>query len=198
MPDKIEYLKISSLNEFDRNPKKHTFEEIDRTAKSIMEFGFTNPVLIDNKNTILAGHKRVLAAKTLDMEEVPCIRLSHLTEAQAKAYVIADNMCGRGEYDESVLAELLREINGEGGNTLALGMSPDELDQLLSEVQGELIETLQSAQDEYQPETIQISGGEYRVWIDKENYLLWLGRLRDEDIRQPDQINSEIIRRLGI
>jgi len=82
---------VDNLIPYINNARTHTDEQITQVAASIKEFGFTNPVLIDGKGGIIAGHGRVMAAKKLGMDEVPCIELTDLTEAQRKAYVIADN-----------------------------------------------------------------------------------------------------------
>lgn len=87
----IEHQAVSALIPYARNSRTHSDEQVAQIAGSIREFGFTNPVLIDRDGTIIAGHGRVMAARKLGMETVPCIRLGHLTPAQVRAYVIADN-----------------------------------------------------------------------------------------------------------
>src|SRR5512138_3319254 len=87
----IKYLPIDALLPYSRNPRTHSEEQVAQIAASIREFGFTNPILIDSKQGIIAGHGRFAAAKELGLERVPCIDLSHLTEEQKRAYVIADN-----------------------------------------------------------------------------------------------------------
>lgn len=87
----ITYLPVSSLKEFPNNPRTHTKAQVRKIAESIRTFGFTNPVLVDDQNTIIAGHGRVRAAKIIGLEQVPTIRLSSLTRSQVRAYVIADN-----------------------------------------------------------------------------------------------------------
>jgi len=82
---------VDDLIPYINNARTHTDEQITQVAASIKEFGFTNPVLIDGKGGIIAGHGRVMAAKKLGIDEVPCIELSNLSKAQRKAYVIADN-----------------------------------------------------------------------------------------------------------
>lgn len=91
---KIEMIKVSDLVPYEKNSRTHSTAQLVQVAASITEFGFTNPILIDNKNGIIAGHGRMVAAKSLNMETVPCVRLGHLTPAQQKAYVIADNRLG--------------------------------------------------------------------------------------------------------
>jgi hypothetical protein len=87
----IEYVALDKLTPYARNSRTHSPEQVKQIAASIREFGFTNPVLIDDEGTIIAGHGRVLAAQHLQLAEVPCIRLGYLTETQRRAYVIADN-----------------------------------------------------------------------------------------------------------
>ena len=88
---KIEQLKVAELTPYARNSRTHSVEQISQVAASIQEFGFTNPILIDKDGEIIAGHGRVMAAKQIGIDHVPCIRLDHLSDAQKRAYVIADN-----------------------------------------------------------------------------------------------------------
>ena len=81
----------TSLKPYENNPRTHSEAQIDRLVRSLKEFGFTNPVLIDENLNVVAGHGRLLAAEILNLEKVPTISLEHLTEDQRKAYVIADN-----------------------------------------------------------------------------------------------------------
>lgn len=83
--------KTSDLTPYAQNSRTHSSEQINQIAFSVEEFGFTNPILIDEQNKIIAGHCRALAASKLGLDEVPCIILEGLTEVQKKAYVIADN-----------------------------------------------------------------------------------------------------------
>ena len=87
----IEYVATDDLIPYFNNSRTHSESQVKQIAASIREFGFTNPILIDEEETIIAGHGRVMAAEVLSMPTVPCIRLSGLSEAQRKAYVIADN-----------------------------------------------------------------------------------------------------------
>lgn len=126
---------VSDLLPYERNSRKHSEAQIAQIAASIKEFGFTNPVLIDEPGTIIAGEGRVLAAKKLKMPTVPCIVLAGLTEAQKAAYVIADNKIAlnAGWDDDMLLAELGRiaELDCEMSLT---GFSEVEIAALLEEV----------------------------------------------------------------
>lgn len=88
---KIEHIAIRDLKPWARNARTHSKKQLRQIADSIAQFGFTNPVLIDESGTILAGHGRVAAAKLLGMRDVPCLRFDHMTEAEKRAYVLADN-----------------------------------------------------------------------------------------------------------
>jgi hypothetical protein len=125
---KIEILKTELLIPYARNSRTHSEAQVAQIAGSIREFGFTNPVLIDGENGIIAGHGRIMAAQKLGLAEVPCIRLDHLTEIQRKAYVIADNKLAlNSSWDDAMLGlELadLRELDFDLG---LLGFTEDEV-----------------------------------------------------------------------
>ena len=107
----IQDIPIASLRPWAKNARTHSKKQLNQLAASIREFGFTNPVLIDDNGTILAGHGRVEAAKLLDMETVPCVRLSSMTPQQKRAYVIADNKLAlNAGWDEELLAEELTAL----------------------------------------------------------------------------------------
>ena len=107
----IETLQTSSLNPYANNARTHSKKQIRQIANSITEFGFTNPVLIDEDLNILAGHGRVLAAKELGMKEVPCVRLEHMTPVQKKAYILADNKLAlNAGWDEELLGQELESL----------------------------------------------------------------------------------------
>src|SRR5690625_2953069 len=88
-----EYKKVSidALIPYARNSRTHSDEQVAQIAASIKEFGFLNPIIVDGENGIIAGHGRVMAAQKLGLKELPCIEASHLTDAQRRAYIIADN-----------------------------------------------------------------------------------------------------------
>jgi DNA modification methylase len=128
----IEQVGIESLIPYARNSRTHSDEQVAQVAASIREFGFTNPVLISSDNDIIAGHGRVLAARKLGMVEVPCIRLGHLTEAQRRAYVIADNKLALNSgWDEEMLKVELRGLEEEEFDLGLTGFSEEELAALL-------------------------------------------------------------------
>ena len=87
----IAYRPVGELIPYIRNARTHSEDQIGQVAASIKEFGFTNPILLDGGNSIIAGHGRLLAAKKIGLRQVPTITLDHMTEAQKRAYIIADN-----------------------------------------------------------------------------------------------------------
>ena len=112
---KIEKLPTDTLIPYARNTRTHSEAQVAQIAGSIREFGFTNPVLIDAENGIIAGHGRVLAAQKLGLGKVPCIRLSYLTDTQRRAYIIADNKLAlNAGWDEELLGLELADLREEG------------------------------------------------------------------------------------
>lgn len=131
-------LPIAEVKPRERNPRKHPPEQIESLAKSIREFGFTAPVLIEADGTLIAGHGRVEAAKKAGLERVPCLRVGHLTSAQVRAYVIADNRLGLdATWDESMLASELHELGAEGFDLGLTGFSSEEFSELVASINGE-------------------------------------------------------------
>lgn len=127
----IVYKKVNELIPYINNSRTHSEEQVNQIVASINEFGFTNPLLIDEKDNIIAGHGRLLASKKLKMEEVPCIVLSGLTEAQKKAYIIADNkMALNAGWDEELLKIELENLKELDFDLELTGFNIDELDDI--------------------------------------------------------------------
>jgi len=107
----IEYLAVDALKRYPRNARVHSRRQIRQIADSIRKFGFTNPLLIDDHNMVLAGHGRLEAARLLKLERVPCVRLGSMTAEQKRAYVLADNKLAlNAGWDEEVLALELKSL----------------------------------------------------------------------------------------
>ena len=135
---KIEYLTVSELSPWERNPRLHSAEQVQQIANSILEFGFNNPILVDENNVIIAGHGRLEAAQLLNLDTVPVIILSHLTESQRKAYVIADNkLAMNASWDEILLKKEIELLQAEDFDTSLLGFTDEELQKLVSPTGGE-------------------------------------------------------------
>ena len=134
LANKIELLETARLAPYAKNSRTHSAEQIAQIAASIREFGFTNPVLIDAQGGIVAGHGRVLAAQSIGVGSVPCLRVDWLTETQKRAYVIADNKLAlNAGWDEEILAEELRELRNMDYDLSMTGFDGDELAALLFE-----------------------------------------------------------------
>ena len=128
----IETVAVERLIPYARNSRTHSEAQVAQIAASIREFGFTNPVLIDAEGGIIAGHGRVMGARQLALAEVPCIRLGHLTEAQRRAYVIADNkLAANAGWDEEMLGLELRDLMAGGYDVGLTGFTMGEVDDLL-------------------------------------------------------------------
>lgn len=123
---KIVNKSVIELIPYARNSRTHSDEQIAQIMASIKEFGFTNPILTDGDNGIIAGHGRLMAAQRLGFNEVPTIELSHLTEAQKKAYIIADNKLALNSgWDEDMLKIELAELDEVGFDYSDLGFDFD-------------------------------------------------------------------------
>ena len=152
----ISYKLTEDLFPYAMNSRTHSDEQVAQIAASIMEFGFTNPILVDEKNSIIAGHGRLLAAKRLKLPEVPTIELIGLSEAQRKAYVIADNKLAlNAGWDNEALFTELKRLQEFDFNLDLLGFEADELSLLLNEVDFEpASEADQGQLDELDPKWV--------------------------------------------
>ena len=152
----IEQVSIEALIPYARNSRTHSDAQVAQIAASIKEFGFTNPVLIDQDAGIIAGHGRTLAARKLGLKEVPCIRLSNLSEAQKKAYIIADNKLAlNAGWDDEMLKVELSELKELDFDLSLIGFDADELQKLVEDVSFEpATEDDQGKLDELDPKWI--------------------------------------------
>ncbi len=129
----IERWPIRKLIPYARNPRTHSPQQVLQIAASIKEFGFTNPILADKTGGVIAGHGRVLAAQQLGLPDVPVVVLDHLTDAQRRAYVIADNKLALlADWDEELLALELHELEGLDYELRLTGFEIKEIDKLLA------------------------------------------------------------------
>ncbi len=148
----VEYRAPASLTPYPRNARIHSKKQIRQIADSIRQFGFTNPILIDSQNMILAGHGRLAAAKLLGMDRVPCVRIESMTRGQKRAYVLADNKLAlNAGWDEEILALELKglleiDLDFDIGLT---GFSIAEIDSL---IEGLTPEEPGDPMDEWLPE----------------------------------------------
>ena len=128
----IEYVSVDSLIPYVNNARTHSAEQVSQIVASIKEFGFTNPVLIDGENGLIAGHGRVMAARKMGMQEVPSIQLSHLTEVQKRAYILSDNKLAlNAGWDDDLLALELSQLDDLGFDMALIGFTDEELGDLM-------------------------------------------------------------------
>lgn len=129
---KIENVPLTKLIEYTRNPRVHSKDQVSQIVASVKQFGWTNPIIIDEAGMILAGHGRFQAAKVLEMETVPCIRLTGLSADELRAYIVADNKIGlNAVWDEELLRAELQELASQSLDLTMTGFSSEELGELL-------------------------------------------------------------------
>jgi ParB-like chromosome segregation protein Spo0J len=132
MASRLELWSVDRLVPYDRNARTHSEEQIQQIAASIQEFGFTNPILVDGKDGVIAGHGRLEAARNLGLSEVPVVVLDHLSPAQKRAYVLADNQLTlNGGWDTSVLQEELAALSLADFDLSLIGFNEKELASLM-------------------------------------------------------------------
>lgn len=138
LAQRIELWPVDRLKPYERNARTHSPDQVAKIAASIAEFGFTNPVLVDSADGIIAGHGRLAAATELGLPEVPVIVLDHLTDAQRRAYILADNRLALDAgWDNAMLAQELAALQDDGFDLELTGFSDDELAELLEGVEPE-------------------------------------------------------------
>lgn len=131
------YKNIKELKPYKKNAKKHNKEQVEQIANSIKEFGFTQPVIIDKNNCVVAGHGRILGAKKAGLKKVPTVCLEELTEEQIKAYRLVDNKLNESEWEYNLLDEELENLTDDIDMNLFgfdTSMTDDDLEKALKEV----------------------------------------------------------------
>lgn len=123
----ITYRKINQLKPYEKNAKKHTKEQVDKIARSISEFSFGQPIVVDKDDVIIIGHGRLLASNQLGLLEVPVLKLDKLTKQQADAYRLADNKLNESKWDMKLVVDELKELNEAGYDVEMTGFSKDLL-----------------------------------------------------------------------
>ncbi len=133
LPDAVEHVPLARLIPYARNARTHDDDQVAKIAASIVEFGWLNPVLIDDAGNVIAGHGRLLAAQKLGLDVVPVLRASHLTPAQARAYRLTDNRLSElGGWDDALLSDELHALNELGFDLELTGFDEADLDRLLA------------------------------------------------------------------
>ena len=134
----VVYRPVADLVPYANNARTHSESQVAQIAASIKEFGFNNPILLDGSSGIIAGHGRLAAAQKLKLAEVPTIDLGHLTDAQRRAYILADNRLALSAgWDEDLLKIEFESLLGEGVDLNLLGFEDDDIARILGEVTGD-------------------------------------------------------------
>ena len=196
---KSETLSTASLIPYARNAKKHDASQVAKLAGSIREFGFNNPVLIDKDNGIIAGHGRVLAAQSLGLETVPCIRLGHLTDTQRRAYILADNRLAEigGGWDEEMLKLELADLAASDLDVAELGFEAESLkietdDLSITDGFSETSEQSTGLAD------VVFSFGQYRFPVERNVFLQWQENIRQGVGFSDLEVQGEIKKRMKL
>lgn len=183
----IEQWPVDRLIPYARNARTHSAEQVAKIAASIVEFGFTNPILVDGNDGIIAGHGRLMAARKLGMTEVPVIELTHLTEAQKRAYILADNRLALDAgWDEEMLAAELDDLRDMEFDLALTGFSDKELADLIGDagdgLGGEGGEGAGSLSDRFLIPPFSVFSAREGWWQDRKRAWISLG-IRSEEGR---------------
>lgn len=176
---KIEYRKVSELLPYARNARTHSDEQVSQLAASIKEFGFNNPVAIDADGMILCGHGRVMAAQKLHMTEVPTVCLSHLSDTQVKAYILADNKLAlNAGWDNDMLKVELEDLKDLDFDLNLTGFSDEELKDILVE------DPTEAHEDNYDGEPPEVAKSQLGdIWTLGEHRLMCGDSTSENDVK---------------
>lgn len=189
VPLQVEQVAVASLMPYARNARTHGESQIAQIAASISEFGFVNPILVGEDNGIIAGHGRLMAAKLLGLDEVPVIRLAHLTDTQRRALVIADNKIAENAgWDEEMLKLELQALQSEMFDLDVLGFDDEALEALLEdEATTSAGQTDEDDAPEVPVQAVSVEGdlwicGDHRVLCGDSTQLATLEKLMGQDL----------------
>lgn len=189
VPLQVEQVAVANLMPYARNARTHGESQIAQIAASISEFGFVNPILVGEDNGIIAGHGRLMAAKLLGLDEVPIIRLAHLTDTQRRALVIADNKIAENAgWDEEMLKLELQALQDEMFDLDVLGFNDEALEALLEDgVMASAGQTDEDDAPEVPVQAVSVEGdlwicGDHRVLCGDSTQLATLEKLMGQDL----------------
>lgn len=189
---KLEAVSVEKLIPYARNSRTHSDEQVAQIAASIKEFGFTNPVLIDKEDGIIAGHGRVMAARKLGLKDVPCLRLGHLSETQKRAYVIADNKLALNSgWDDEMLRVEFSELELENFDLSTTGFAPEEIKALKfdDDAESEMPELKDGDKEPFQQKTFTLHDEQAEV-VDNAITLARTNPLADTGINENTNGNA--------
>lgn len=171
----MEKVKLKEIIKYYKNTKKHPKEQINKIKKSISEFGYIAPVIIDKKNNIIAGHGRVIALEELGHKEIDVLRVEHLTDAQIKAYRIADNKLAESEWDEDLLKDEFNELKDMDFDLSLTGFD-------LSDVESYIRNYESNPEDDEIPEEVEPICKKGEIWQLGEHRLMCGDATKKEDV----------------
>lgn len=177
----IQYVDIDKLKPFDKNPRTHSKDQIAQIANSIRKFGWVNPILVDENFEIIAGHGRILAGKELGYEKVPVAQLSHLSIAEKRGLLIADNRIAENAgWDDELLSQIMAELHDDKFDLSVLGFTNKELESIKAEFESEqeLSQTIDNVPD--MPDSVVSVKGD--LWTLGEHRLLCGDALSADDV----------------
>ena len=188
----LEYIEVDELIPYEKNQRIHSTDQISKIANSIREFGFLNPIIVDENNVVVAGHGRIEGAKLLKMLSVPCVRAENLSQAQIKAYRIADNrLQDLSEFDEELLKQELELLQDEFNFDIELmGFDLDFL--IEDEEEDEVVE-----KDDESSEII-VAVGSIKFETSEDKYKKWLNKVHKKVGKENESIEREVKARLGL
>lgn len=194
----IEYISILQIAPYVKNARTHSEEQISQIVDSIREFGFTNPILVDQHNELIAGHGRLEAAKIVGLETVPAVRLSDLTEQQVKALRIVDNQLAlNAGWDLDLLAAEIVELEADDFNLDLLGFDDDFLAGLLPD-ENDIDPDREQPDPEINnaQEKVSIILGPYEISVHRAEWDKWETAIRAKVGFDKSDVISEIKKRL--
>jgi ParB-like chromosome segregation protein Spo0J len=196
---KVELLELKKLVPYARNPRI-TAHAVDKVAASIKEFGFRQPIVVDNEMVIIAGHVRYLASQKLELKKVPVHVAEGLSAEQVKAYRIADNRTGEeAQWDNEMLALEIGELEAASFDKSLLGFELSELEQLQKTIDGLLTDGIDSDEEKPIEEAdTRATIGPYSFEIPRAEYLTWIEEIKQEVGFDKEAIVNELQRRLGL
>jgi ParB-like chromosome segregation protein Spo0J len=197
--DTVERHPVASLVPYARNARTHSAEQVAQIAASIREWGWTTPVLVDDAGGIIAGHGRILAAQSLGLADVPVMVAHGWTEAQKRAYVLADNKLGlNAGWDEPLLRDELASLRDVGVDLGMIGFSADELTALFADPASIADGFADDDAGEVDEADTMLVLGPYRMAVDRVDFLAWQEAIRGAVGFAKQDIIAEILRRVGL
>jgi hypothetical protein len=197
--DKVEQWLIEKLRPYEKNPKLHPQEQIDKLCKIIRSFGFINPIVVHSELGIIAGHGRLLAAKKLKMTHLPVIVADHLSLEDAKAYLLADNKIGEDYgYDAELIAEIMAELNETAYDLSLTSFSEKEISGFLEDDPFSVTDDTIKTSKVKEEKEVALVFGKFKFAVKQGRFDRWFSETIKFDSENREAAAREIIKRLGL